>query len=485
MATINDVYTHLKTLTKKWFYDKTEIDNKLEGNAQENIAGKVDKISGKGLSANDYTTTEKNKLANIEAQANKTVVDSALSTASSNPVQNSAVATAINGKAPTSHASATNTYGLGTASNYGHVKTINELTQSSHVDGTALSAYQGKVLNDAISNKVDKISGKGLSTNDFTTAYKNKIDQIDEDLSSINLDWDNVTNKPQSFTPSTHNHGASDILENDNTDYTFLTVSAGATQHNINLDIDSALNALDGAIDDISTDWNDITNKPSTFTPSTHSHGAVTADGCITNPSQDTLGFVMGIVNPTTANGSNCLRVSNSLSASIIKDSQAHTNIGSSANAAQSTINTNIDTALSNKSDTSHTHSQYLTSHQDITGKANQSDLAALTSRVSALETSEFQIVFKSSKSALPATGRANTLYYVSNNDSGNENTYDEYTWVASESRYELMGAKSIDLSGYLLTSNLLNEIDNILTSLINVRETPTPPTEPDDPIII
>lgn len=42
-------------------------------------------------STNDYTTAEKNKLAGIQAGANKTVVDPALSTTSSNPVQNKIV----------------------------------------------------------------------------------------------------------------------------------------------------------------------------------------------------------------------------------------------------------------------------------------------------------------------------------------------------------------------------------------------------------
>ena len=63
------------------------------------LAGKVDKVTGKGLSTNDYTTAEKNKLAGIEAQANKTVVDSALSTTSTNPVQNKVINTAIASKA--------------------------------------------------------------------------------------------------------------------------------------------------------------------------------------------------------------------------------------------------------------------------------------------------------------------------------------------------------------------------------------------------
>ena len=58
---------------------------------KEMLGNKVDKVSGKGLSTNDYTTAEKNKLAGIAAGANKTVVDSGISTTSTNPVQNNAV----------------------------------------------------------------------------------------------------------------------------------------------------------------------------------------------------------------------------------------------------------------------------------------------------------------------------------------------------------------------------------------------------------
>lgn len=94
-------------------FPATKIEN-VEGlqsalNAKANssdvtsgLAGKVDKVSGKGLSTNDYTTTEKNKLAGIEAQANKTVVDDALSSTSTNPLQNKVVNAAIAGKADAS-----------------------------------------------------------------------------------------------------------------------------------------------------------------------------------------------------------------------------------------------------------------------------------------------------------------------------------------------------------------------------------------------
>lgn len=43
---------------------------------------KVDKVDGKGLSTNDYTTSEKTKLANIETGANKTTVENVLTSTS-------------------------------------------------------------------------------------------------------------------------------------------------------------------------------------------------------------------------------------------------------------------------------------------------------------------------------------------------------------------------------------------------------------------
>ena len=99
------------------------------------------------------TNTEKTKLAGISEGATKNIIDTAVSTSSTNAVQNKVITTALNGKAPNGHASTSNTYGLGSTSNYGHVKTINSLTQSSHSDGTALSAYQGKVLKDLVDSK--------------------------------------------------------------------------------------------------------------------------------------------------------------------------------------------------------------------------------------------------------------------------------------------------------------------------------------------
>ena len=69
----------------------------------------VAKEAGKGLSSNDYTTTEKNKLAGIGEGANKTTVDSALSGSSTNPVQNKVINAALGAKAPLANPAFTGT----------------------------------------------------------------------------------------------------------------------------------------------------------------------------------------------------------------------------------------------------------------------------------------------------------------------------------------------------------------------------------------
>lgn len=78
------------------------IDAKIaevEANVYSNFKNKVDKVTGKGLSTNDFTTELKDKLDGVEAGANKTVVDEALSSTSENPVQNKAVKAALANKA--------------------------------------------------------------------------------------------------------------------------------------------------------------------------------------------------------------------------------------------------------------------------------------------------------------------------------------------------------------------------------------------------
>ena len=115
------------------------------------LFGKVDKITGKGLSAEDYTSDEKTKLAGIETGANKTTVDSALNNSSANPVQNKAIFEAL--------------YGLGTPVESG--TDLNSLTtpgnyysSSASISGSLLNCplpYNGFRLNVYYTSSVARI----------------------------------------------------------------------------------------------------------------------------------------------------------------------------------------------------------------------------------------------------------------------------------------------------------------------------------------
>lgn len=75
--------SNLRTYVDTTFVEKTKIVDNLTTDSSEQVLSakqgkaldekKVDKISGKGLSTNDYTTEEKNKLKAIAAEANKYV----------------------------------------------------------------------------------------------------------------------------------------------------------------------------------------------------------------------------------------------------------------------------------------------------------------------------------------------------------------------------------------------------------------------------
>lgn len=115
---------------------------------------KVDKVTGKGLSTNDYTTAEKNKLNGIEngAEVNPKVgVDGHIRKILGYTVNDDMGAL---------------------------IMVYDDGSQDGGMIGVPLaSAAQGAIqsLSNALAGKVDAEDGKGLSTNDYTTAEKNKL----------------------------------------------------------------------------------------------------------------------------------------------------------------------------------------------------------------------------------------------------------------------------------------------------------------------
>ena len=95
---------------------------------------KVDKVEGKGLSTEDYTTAEKTKLSGIQENAN-------------------------NYTHPASH-------------------------PATMITEDATHRFASDTEKSTWNNKVDKVSGKGLSTEDYTTAEKTKLAGIQENANN-------------------------------------------------------------------------------------------------------------------------------------------------------------------------------------------------------------------------------------------------------------------------------------------------------------
>lgn len=108
----------------------TGVEETLNSNITQLQTQKVDKVEGKGLSTNDYTTPEKNKLAAIEAEANKYVLPAATTTTLGGIIVGDRLSIDDTGKLV-----ATYTYTLPTASSsvLGGVKTGSNITNT---DGT-------------------------------------------------------------------------------------------------------------------------------------------------------------------------------------------------------------------------------------------------------------------------------------------------------------------------------------------------------------
>lgn len=123
---------------------------------------KVDKVTGKGLSTNDYTTTEKNKLAGIDDNANNYTLPAATSTALGGVKTGSNI----------NNSSGTISVNDGTTS----AKGVVQLTDTIGSDSTkAATPTAVKAVQDEVKTKADKsttLSGYGI-----TDAYtKTEVD---------------------------------------------------------------------------------------------------------------------------------------------------------------------------------------------------------------------------------------------------------------------------------------------------------------------
>ncbi|WP_315117798.1 hypothetical protein [uncultured Clostridium sp.] len=198
-------------------------DANFAGTMTNELSKKVDKVQGKQLSTEDYTTIEKNKLAGIEQGANKYThpsthsADIIVENANKRFVSDTEKANwnaketpaASQTKADTAlkiakeytdthdsneikHIVATERTNWNEAYSKRHVhnnkSVLDKITQAlldawdssvTHMaDSIKHITSTERTLWNTVSNKVDKVTGKGLSSNDFDNSYKGKLDGI-------------------------------------------------------------------------------------------------------------------------------------------------------------------------------------------------------------------------------------------------------------------------------------------------------------------
>ena len=143
----------------------------------DNFNKKVDKVVGKGLSANDYTTEDKAKLDGLP-NSTQLIDEFNRFEEKANKVTN-----ITEDSTDTQYPSAAAVWDLTEETK----KTISEkikdvedkiVTVDTELSSTSANPVQNKVVTAALDGKVDKVDGKGLSTNDYTAKDKAKLDGL-------------------------------------------------------------------------------------------------------------------------------------------------------------------------------------------------------------------------------------------------------------------------------------------------------------------
>ena len=311
MATLSDLYAHLKTLCEQWFYNKSTTDTFLS------------------------------------AKLNVSDVDSSLSSSSSNPVQNKVINSALSGKASSSHShgNITNAGAVGSTANKPLITTTNGVVTTGSFGTSANTFCQGNDsrLSDARTptahnqasstiTEANALSNIGTSAGATQQAINSALDTKIGSLAQIDA-VQVVTTLP---TASSSTMGGLYIInENSKVNVYYTEESSGSySWHKMDTDI----------LDELSIAWSDVQNKPTSFTPASHTHGQLTNDGKITS-SAVTVASGDNIVITDASDSSIVKRVANLLS-SHIKDSSAYANLGTSASATQSAINSAINTKI-------------------------------------------------------------------------------------------------------------------------------------------
>ena len=344
------------------------------------LNGKVDVVSGKGLSTNDYTTTEKNKLSGIASGAE---------------VNQNAFSNVVAGETTVQADSKTDTLTLSAGSNV-------QISGNATTDTITISA-----TDTTYESKSASSSGTELSL--VTTGEK--------------YTWNNKSDLQLGTTAT--------------------TASKGNHTHTTTIATDTGTNALTMSA---STKYK-LTAGGTTFiftTPSdtTYSNATTSTAGLMSSEDKTKLN---GIATGATANTGTITGVS------VNGTSVATSGVANITSVPASILSGAIPSSVTATTQTAGNNSTKIATTAFVA--------TAITNAISGITGISFEIV-----TTLPSTGNAGTIYLVSHGGTGT-NIYDEYIYV--NNAWEKIGTTDVDLSGYVQTSDMVTitnaEIDTIV----------------------
>lgn len=217
-------------IVTSWSATTSDVKYPSEKLTKSSLDNKVDKVSGKGLSTNDFTDSYKNTIDGLSDVA---------SSGSYTDLTNKPTI-------PDSTSDLTNDSGFITSSAITGKEDSSNKVSSWSSTTTNVHYPSEKLVKDSLDDKVDKVTGKGLSTNDYDNTAKNKVDNLKTVATSGS--YNDLTNKPT--IPTVVN-----TIENGNAN----AISSDAVYDALALKADSS------GLATVATtgDWDDLLNKPS------------------------------------------------------------------------------------------------------------------------------------------------------------------------------------------------------------------------------
>ena len=293
-----------------------------------------------------------------------------------------------------------------------------------YLDKTGLALVWEKIKN-GLSGKVDKVDGKGLSSNDYTSTEKTKLANIASGaqvnvLEGIQKNGDTVqiVNKIANISVPTK---TSDITN----DSGFITTS----------------DIPEGAAASTTTPVMDGTAAVGTelaFARGDHVHPTDTSRAA----ASDVTALTTRVGDLETAVGTGG-SVDSKISAAI---AGLDSSIASTSNQAIASVTLTDSKITGSTKITVPTNNNQLTNGA---GYQTASDVStAIATAVAGITSFEYEVV-----QSLPAEGEAGVIYLVAHSH-GTGDSYDEYIWVSNA--FEKIGNTDIDLSGYVLSTDLV-----------------------------